>query len=81
MDVVRLFLVLMAAMVAAACATVSVETPSGYRASYTRIWDQEIQGLSIHHDANGTVAIELQKQSSSTEALVDIIVRALGVPK
>lgn len=63
------------------CATMSVETPSGYKASYTRVWDQEIQGLSIHHDANGTVAIELQKQSSSSEALADILVRALGVAK
>lgn len=81
MGAVRIFLVLMAAVVVAACATVSVETPSGYKASYTRLWDQEIQGLSVYHDANGTVRIELQKQSSSSEALADILVRALGVPK
>ena len=50
------------------CATISVTTPDGYSASYTRIGDQQIQGLSVSRSGDGW-HVTLEKQSSDTKIL------------
>lgn len=56
----------------AACSTINVRTPDGYTASYTRIGDQNIQGLRFEKDGLGVTRIVLEKQSSEAQILETI---------
>jgi len=68
--------VVMGAWLAAGCSTISVSTPEGYTASYTRIGDQEISGLRFERDATGLTRIVLDKQTSKSDIVLDAL-RAL----
>lgn len=58
------------------CSTISIQTPEGYRASYTRIGSQDISGLTYSRDGNSTL-IGLDKQHTDSKAL-DAIRLLLG---
>lgn len=53
----------------AACSSIQVQTPDGYSASYTRIGDQNIQGLRFEKDSLGVTRIVLEKQASEAQVL------------
>lgn len=51
------------------CATVSLTTPDGFKATYTRIGDQQIQGFSAQKDELGFWNITLKNQESKDKVL------------
>lgn len=59
------------------CATVSMTTPEGYSASYTRIGDQQLQGFSMSREGDGW-RVQLEKQSSDAKIL-EVIGALVGV--
>ena len=54
------------------CAAVSLTTPDGFKATYTRIGDQQIQGFKAEKNELGLWTISLQNQESKEKAL-DVI--------
>ena len=48
---------------------ISVTTPEGYSAHYTRIGNQDISGLRFEKDALGMYRLTLDKQSSDSDVL------------
>ena len=61
----------------AGCSTISISTPEGYRASYTRIGSQDISGLTYSRDGNSTL-IGLDKQKTDSR-IIDAVRLLLGV--
>lgn len=56
------------------CATLTVTSPEGYNATYSRyIFGQDIGGLEMYKDGNGTVRIVLQSQKSDVTVISDIV--------
>ena len=53
----------------------------GVTASYTRIGDQEIQGLKAYRDKNGTVNVELESVKSESESTIQALIQALQAAK
>ena len=51
------------------CSTISVATPEGYSAHYTRIGNQDISGLRFEKGENGLYRLTLDKQSSDSDVL------------
>lgn len=51
------------------CATISMTTPDGYQASYTRWGDQQIQGFRMERDSLGVWRVVLEKQASDARIL------------
>ena len=60
----------------AGCSTISISTPEGYRASYTRIGSQDISGLTYSRDGNSTL-IGLDKQKTDSR-IIDAVRLLLG---
>lgn len=58
------------------CSTVSISTPEGYKASYTRIGSQDISGLTYSRDGNSTL-IGLDRQHTDSKTM-DVIKLLLG---
>lgn len=50
------------------CSTVSIQTPDGYRANYTRIGSQDISGLTYSRDGQ-SVVLGLDKQHTDSKTL------------
>ena len=73
----RLFVVIVAMLLLAACSTISVSTPDGH-ASYTRIGNQDISGLRFERDSLGVMRLTLDKQSSDSDILN--VIRQLVAP-
>lgn len=51
------------------CATMSLTTPDGYSASYTRFGNQNIQGFRFERDELGLLRVVLEKQNSDDKIL------------
>lgn len=64
------------ALAMAGCSTISISTPEGYRASYTRIGSQDISGLTYSRDGNSTL-IGLDKQKTDSR-IIDAVRLLLG---
>jgi len=62
------------------CATMSLTTPDGYSAAYTRLGDQNIQGFRFERDELGMVRVVLEKQNSN-EKVLDAIGALIGAAK
>ena len=60
----------------AGCSTISISTPEGYRASYTRIGSQDISGLTYSRDGNSTL-IGMDKQHTDSR-IIDAVRLLLG---
>ena len=56
------------ALTMAGCSTISISTPDGYQASYTRIGSQDISGLTYSRDGNSTL-IGLDKQKTDSRII------------
>lgn len=69
--------ILFLALALAGCSTISISTPEGYRASYTRIGSQDISGLTYSRDGNSTL-IGLDKQNTDSR-IMDIVRMLMGV--
>lgn len=55
------------------CAKLEVTTPDGTRAHYSRhIFGQEIHGLKVLKDSNGTIEVQLESQKSDAAVVADI---------
>lgn len=68
--------ILFLALALAGCSTISISTPEGYRASYTRIGSQDISGLTYSRDGNSTL-IGLDKQKTDSR-IIDAVRLLLG---
>ena len=60
----------------AGCSTISIATPEGYRARYTRIGSQDISGLTYSRDGDSTV-LGIDKHHSDSKSM-DVIRLLLG---
>lgn len=56
-------------ILACGCSTVSLSTPDGCRASYTRIGNQDISGLRFEKSEGGLYRLTLDKQSSDSDVI------------
>ena len=65
----RFVSVIVATLLLAGCSTISVSTPDGYRANYTRIGNQDISGLRFERGENGLYRLTLDKQNSDSDVL------------
>ena len=72
------FLLLLMGYLLHGCSTISMTTPEGYQASYTRWGDQQIQGFRMEKDNLGLWRVTLEKQSSEARIL-DAIGALVGV--
>ena len=68
--------ILFLALALAGCSTISISTPEGYSASYTRIGSQDISGLTYSRDGNSTL-IGLDKQKTDSR-IIDAVRLLLG---
>lgn len=68
--------ILFLALAMAGCSTISISTPEGYQASYTRIGSQDISGLTYSRDGNSTL-IGLDKQKTDSR-IIDAVRLLLG---
>ena len=67
------YILIIILLMSAACAKLEVSSPDGTKASYSRhIFSQEIHGLKIHKDSNGTVEVELESQKSDAAIVAEI---------
>lgn len=64
-----IILLALIAFFSSSCSTISVTTPEGYSAHYTRIGNQDISGLRFEKDALGMYRLTLDKQSSDSDVL------------
>jgi len=62
-------LLLIASCIMPGCATISMTTPDGYTAHYTRWGDQSVQGLRFERDSLGVIRVVLEKQASEAKIL------------
>ena len=67
--VVVAFVLLGAGYLMSGCATISMTTPDGYTAHYTRWGDQNVQGLRFERDNLGVIRVVLEKQASEAKIL------------
>ena len=65
----KMFAVIVATLLLVGCSTISVSTPDGYRANYTRIGNQDISGLRFERGESGLYRLTLDKQSSDSDVL------------
>lgn len=72
----KLFAVIVSTLLFAGCSTISISTPEGYRASYTRIGSQDISGLTYSRDGNSTL-IGLDRQKTDSR-IIDAVRLLLG---
>ena len=68
--------ILFLALAMAGCSTISISTPEGYQASYTRIGSQDRSGLTYSRDGNSTL-IGLDKQKTDSR-IIDAVRLLLG---
>ena len=73
-------LLIVATLVLQGCATISMTTPDGYTAHYTRMGDQSVQGLRFERDNLGVVRVVLEKQASEAKVL-DMIGALIGAAR
>ena len=67
------YILILFLLMSAACAKLEVYSPDGTKASYSRhIFGQEIHGLKIHKDSNGTVEVQLDSQKSDAAIVAEI---------
>lgn len=60
------------------CLSMGIETPDGYKAHYTRLGNQNIQGLRFERDKDGIIQISLEKQNSDAK-IIEAIGALVGV--
>lgn len=66
-------LLIIATMVMQGCSAISVTTPDGYSARYSRLGNQDISGLRFEKDKNGLYRFALDKQSADDSGFVAFV--------
>lgn len=67
------FIILFLFLCSLGCAKLEVTAPDGTRAYYTRyVFSQEIHGLKVHKESNGTIGVELESQKSDAAIVAEI---------
>ena len=61
----------------AACATFKLESPTGWKAEYSRFWDQELSGVNFKMDKNGTVEGGIESQTSHQDKIIQLLLQTL----
>ena len=61
----------------AACATFKLESPTGWKAEYSRFWDQELSGVNFKIDKNGTVEGGIESQTSHQDKTIQLLLQTL----
>lgn len=59
------------------CATFELESPTGWRAKYSRFWDQELNGVNFKMDKNGTVEGGIESQTSHQDKTIQLLLQTL----
>lgn len=59
------------------CASFVLESPTGWKASYSRFWDQELSGVSFKMDKNGTVEGGIESQTSHQDKTIQLLLQTL----
>ena len=68
------FILIVILFIQTGCSTISISTPEGYKANYTRIGSQDISGLTYSRGGNSTL-VGLDRQH--TDSQIMNIMRAL----
>jgi len=74
-------LIILFLLILTGCASFDLESPNGWKVSYSRFWDQELVGVSFNMDANGTVSGGLEKQQSESEQVLGLLLKSLSAAK
>ena len=59
------------------CASFKLESPTGWKAEYSRFWDQELNGVNFKMDKNGTVEGGIQSQTSHQDETIKLLLQTL----
>ena len=60
-----------------ACASFELESPTGWKARYSRFWDQELSGVNFKMDKNGTVEGGIESQTSHQDKTIQLLLQTL----
>ena len=64
-------------LVICGCASFELESPTGWKARYSRFWDQELSGVNFKMDNNGTVEGGIASQTSKQDETIKLLLQAL----
>ena len=59
------------------CATLTVETPQGWKIQYARFWDQELSNVYFDMETNGTVHAGLGSQKTEAQKTLEMLLHTL----
>ena len=59
------------------CASFELESPTGWKAKYSRFWDQELSGVNFEMDKNGTVKGGIESQTSHQDKTIQLLLQTL----
>ena len=59
------------------CASFELESPTGWKANYSRFWDQELSGVNFKMDKNGTVEGGIESQTSHQDKTIQLLLQTL----
>ena len=59
------------------CASFTLESPTGWKAKYSRFWDQELSGVNFKMDKNGTVEGGIDSQTSHQDKTIQLLLQTL----
>ena len=74
MKKITIYLVLISLV---SCASFKLESPTGWKAEYSRFWDQELSGVNFKMDKNGTVEGGIQSQTSHQDETIKLLLQTL----
>ena len=70
------FLVLL--ILLSGCATFKLESPTGWKARYSRFWDQELSNVYFDVGTNGTVQGGIGSQKSESQKMIELLLQTLA---
>lgn len=60
------------------CATFELESPTGWKARYSRFWDQELSNVYFDVNQNGTVQGGIGSQKSESQKMIELFLQTLA---
>ena len=60
------------------CATFELESPTGWKARYSRFWDQELSNVYFDVNQNGTVRGGIGSQKSESQKMIELFLQTLA---
>lgn len=71
------FYILFLIILMCGCASMEVQSPSGWKVKYSRFWDQELSGVNFKMDKNGTVEGGIESQTSHQDKTIQLLLQTL----